>query len=132
MDGPNEPPTGGEQVAGERPTGDPFGESRHTGGKKGAKKPAPDLKAMRKIVKEGEPKNPTPFEAKLWKLHQENFEGFMRLYRQAERDHKAGGKPKETQQARQGVIERDEGTEKCLAMLDEWIAEWHRKNGGGK
>src|SRR6185312_3486578 len=110
-----------------KPVGDPFGENRHTGGKKGRRRVAPDLKAMRKIVEKGEPKDPTPFEAKLWKLHQENFEAFTRLYRTAEREHRSGSKPKEKEKAKEGVIARDEGTERCLAILDEWLAERGRK-----
>ena len=123
MESAEEPVVVGESRAAEPP--------KRGGSKKGRKvrQPTRLLRDLRHVYEKGGETDATPGQRTLRKMFEDRPGEFVAMLQRAEASHRAGKDKDAKPAAQQGVIGKDEGTERCVAILDEWIESWHGKGG---
>ena len=116
MSEPSETPAGGESTPNGRPK--PKG-----GSEKGRKirRASRVLRDLRHVYEKPEAGDKTDGQKTLRKLFKERPGEFVAMLQRAEAAHASGKAKDKTAEQKQGVIARDEGTERCLTILDEYL-----------
>src|SRR5262249_21381520 len=101
-------------------------EKRHTGGKKGARRPSRLLRDLRAVYEQDKEKDSSPGQRALRQLFEENPKEFINQLRQAEREYqaqgRAAGSPKQAARPVEpaAVTEKpDEGTQRALLLAQQ-------------
>jgi hypothetical protein len=125
------PRSGADEVR--KPRGRPFGPGNKPkgGSEKGSRRLPKLLKDMRLIVEKGLPADPTPLQQKLHTLFQSDIPKFLDRMTRLEQAHVATAAKGRADKTPGPETERDEGTERALAVLDAWLKErkWEQPDG---